>query len=467
MKYIIYGAGEDGKQACYDLSWNRVAYFCDVKQAGNFLYKRRIISIEDMLLKYATGNYIIVIASSRYHLEMEMLLKSRGVDKYFVYNRNAFAEVEKHYPYYVLYGKALRMDYTELMMHYRIRRYGHIAISNINLALPYLISEIYFQCEDFRIDYIIDDNVKQTYFYMGIPVVRSCQALANIDCLVINSSCQESNIRDGLPIKPSFDIVDCFDTIKFIPEYRHPELARYKNIHAGKRCFIIGTGPSLRMADLDALDEHEEVSFSVNYIFKCFNKTKWRPTYFVSTDFVASSFPEADIYNYVSREVTDAFYSDPIHWKACAHGIISDRNCVHMDIGDINTDKCMPRFSDDITYGTYDGNTVLYICIQIAYYMGFKEMYLLGADTDYSGDNAKDHFAENYYSKELEDELNYNEPNGMSYEYRYGATWLQSVKNAFRKAELFSRVNGFRIFNATRGGKLEEFERVDFDSLFA
>ena len=43
-------------------------------------------------------------------------------------------------------------------------------------------------------------------------------------------------------------------------------------------------------------------------------------------------------------------------------------------------------------------------------------------------------------------------------------TW--EMNTAYEAAEEFSRELGFRIYNATRGGKLEVFERVDFDSLF-
>ena len=40
------------------------------------------------------------------------------------------------------------------------------------------------------------------------------------------------------------------------------------------------------------------------------------------------------------------------------------------------------------------------------------------------------------------------------------------MKVAFEFAEEYSKEHGFRIYNATRGGALEAFERVDFDSLF-
>ena len=39
------------------------------------------------------------------------------------------------------------------------------------------------------------------------------------------------------------------------------------------------------------------------------------------------------------------------------------------------------------------------------------------------------------------------------------------MTRAYISAEKYSREHGFRIFNATRGGKLEVFERVNFDTI--
>ena len=78
--------------------------------------------------------------------------------------------------------------------------------------------------------------------------------------------------------------------------------------------------------------------------------------------------------------------------------------------------------------------------------MGFKEIYLLGVDCNYKG---KLHF---YNSDKLEKKMiNHNE-DGM-------------IK-CYRSAKKYADEHGIKIFNATRGGALEVFPRVDFDSLF-
>ena len=59
-------------------------------------------------------------------------------------------------------------------------------------------------------------------------------------------------------------------------------LKQFQNIHIGERCFIVGNGPSLRCEDLDMLKQ--EITFGSNYIYKIFNKTDWRPTYYFNSD---------------------------------------------------------------------------------------------------------------------------------------------------------------------------------------
>ena len=65
-------------------------------------------------------------------------------------------------------------------------------------------------------------------------------------------------------------------------------LRECKDIHKGKRAFIIGNGPSLTKEDLEMLTN--EITFASNRIYKMFDDTEWRPKYFtISDDGVARS----------------------------------------------------------------------------------------------------------------------------------------------------------------------------------
>ena len=109
-------------------------------------------------------------------------------------------------------------------------------------------------------------------------------------------------------------------------------------------------------------------------------------------------------------------------------------------------------FSMNIDRFMYNGYTVTYVCIQLALYMGFKEIFLLGVDFNYSDDvySESNHFKG--YQKHYKDiRLNEIKPERML--------------NAYHKAKKIAEAEGKRIYNATRGGKLEVFERRTLDSL--
>ena len=61
-------------------------------------------------------------------------------------------------------------------------------------------------------------------------------------------------------------------------------LLQYKGIHQGKRCFLVGTAPSLELDDIELLRRHNEYTFSCNSIISIYNWTTWRPTYFLVID---------------------------------------------------------------------------------------------------------------------------------------------------------------------------------------
>jgi hypothetical protein len=92
-----------------------------------------------------------------------------------------------------------------------------------------------------------------------------------------------------------------------------------------------------------------------------------------------------------------------------------------------------------------------HICIEFAIYMGFKEIYLIGVDNDYS-------FG-----------INNNHAVGMKVAPYMVKSWAPNMSYATKEYELyeeFSKSCGVKIYNATRGGKLEAFERCDIDGLF-
>lgn len=226
-------------------------------------------------------------------------------------------------------------------------------------------------------------------------------------------------------------------------------LADLKGIHEGERCFIIGNGPSLRYEDLDKLQN--EYTFAVNRIYLSFDETKWRPTYYAIQDSkildqYADDVANLDLpYKFVPKQ-----YEGKI--KNPKGQVFYYNYTVRL----FNGTSAM--FSDDISQVTYEGGTVTFLCMQIAFYMGFKEIILIGNDFNYSLEKTKDGVVVNNVKDYFTDKYIGNTDTRF---YPRMDLCAQGFELARKKAE----EKGIKIYNATRGGKLEIFERKDFDSI--
>ena len=108
--------------------------------------------------------------------------------------------------------------------------------------------------------------------------------------------------------------------------------------------------------------------------------------------------------------------------------------------------------------------------LQLAVYMGFEQIYLLGMDFNYSVEQHKDgSITKNDVCNHMEImEIEHKMFDELIKE-RYGVTYLADVDlqlAAFQSAKKYTDEHNIQIFNATRGGKLEAFKRVEFEQLF-
>lgn len=227
---------------------------------------------------------------------------------------------------------------------------------------------------------------------------------------------------------------------------RYEDLKKYKGMYNNSRCFIIGNGPSLRIDDLNRICKDKICSFGLNLIYKIFSDTIWRPTFLTISDYTIyrSYYDELANMNHESMFVRD-FYEmeDTPHINGINYFPSSGRRAYY--------DKQL--FSEDITKNVYSGYTVMYDALQIAIYMGFKDIYLVGADFSYFGEAIKQ--GNHIYDYKEKDRRNVS-----------GTIHIDVSLNAFKMARRYAEENGIRIYNATRGGKLEVFERKNLDELF-
>lgn len=234
------------------------------------------------------------------------------------------------------------------------------------------------------------------------------------------------------------------DAYKELKYKSNSNLKKYENMYRGKRCFIIGTGPSLTIDDLETLKKNGEITFASNKIFKVFEHTNWRPNLYCVIDKLVLQQYEDEIRNVDAKH------------KLIASGVITENTDENIDFFKLVhipfTEEDFPEFSECPDRYVVEGFTVTYAMIQWALFMGFKEIYLLGIDFDYgSKECGYKHFC-----------ANYDKPGEIVNEPRLGKCLM-----AYKKADIVAKAHDVEIYNASRGGKLDVYTRCSFDKLFS
>lgn len=250
------------------------------------------------------------------------------------------------------------------------------------------------------------------------------------------------------------------DSIRRLPElpaaYLHPwrresikRLAALKNIHKGKRAFIIGNGPSLKQTDLSKL--RDEITFGMNRFYIAFPEIGFQTTYLCA------------INDLVVEQFADDFLALPIPqfiaWRSHRH--YNPQTPISNLPTFVYTAYTGPRFAADVRSRVWEGATVTNFALQIAYHMGIKQAILIGVDHNFASKGAANktvisqgddpnHFLPNYFGRGVRWQLPDLDTSEVGY---------LMARNAYAKA-------GRKIVDATVGGKLTVFPKVDYESLF-
>jgi len=251
-----------------------------------------------------------------------------------------------------------------------------------------------------------------------------------------------------------------YDGIRRLPQlpaaYLHPwrresirRLTELKDINKGKRAFIIGNGPSLKQTDLTKLKH--EFTFGMNRIYLLFPELGFHTTYFCATnDLVIEQFHE---------DILALPMPKFLAWRS--HHYFS----TSLQLSDIPTflytSYTGPRFSPDVRGRVWEGATVTNMAFQLAFHMGFEKVILIGVDHNFTskgeanktvisqGDDPN-HVSPNYFGKGIKWQLPDLDTSEIGYAF---------ARDTYQKA-------GREVLDATVGGKLIIFPKVDYNSLF-
>lgn len=232
-------------------------------------------------------------------------------------------------------------------------------------------------------------------------------------------------------------------------------IRRFHDRHRGESVVIIGNGPSLNQLDLSLLAEIPTIA--VNAIFLASDRMGFDPTYYVVEDTAVLRDNLDQIKEYkAGHRFFPSIYRDQI-------GRAPNTSYFRMNTGYYEGRSpafCVPRFSTNASQRLYSGQSVTIINLQLAYYMGFSEVILIGMDFSYTVPDSA--IVEGNRILSQGDDPNHFHPDYFG----KGKVWkdpkLDRVLANYQLAKLMFEADGRRIVNATHGGKLELFDRVEY-----
>ncbi|WP_170124789.1 6-hydroxymethylpterin diphosphokinase MptE-like protein [Roseinatronobacter thiooxidans] len=220
------------------------------------------------------------------------------------------------------------------------------------------------------------------------------------------------------------------------------ETKKIINIAKRKRCFVIGNAPSLANLPLHYL-ENEDI-FCVNRGMRATALSLPNPKYLVIGDPLVFKSHKLELLN-DAMLVDEIFIGSNCLWRL-------NPEIPLIPYGTSGLKLSLSPFSPAPLH-FHRGETVVALATQIAYCMGYEDIYVIGVDLDYSGPNT--HFFGG--GQKEKERLQGHRPGGAG---------ADITNYAFRNMNIVFEGSGCRIYNAGRGGKLDSIPRVTFEDLF-
>lgn len=193
------------------------------------------------------------------------------------------------------------------------------------------------------------------------------------------------------------------------------KISELANVHEGKRVFILASGPSLAKLDLSRLARRMVIGLNRSCLV----------------------YPETHYHVTMDQRLFD-LHGEDLHKTRCL--ITLEDRPWGMPLHLLGAEG----FSWDLEEGVYSGYTVSYFALQVAVYLGFKEVVYLGLDLKNEG--RQTHFFGSDFHSLNHDNTEYPRMHRML---EYGASLL--------------RTKGVTIFNCSPVSDLAGFEKISYD----
>lgn len=242
-------------------------------------------------------------------------------------------------------------------------------------------------------------------------------------------------------------VADARSLVEYTLDRRGRESARslrtMKDRYRGERCFIIGNGPSLRDMDLAPLrDEH---TFGLNRAPLLFRRTGFETTFLVCVNRL--------VIEQSGGELLDTSCAKFVSWGG-RRFLPGSADVIYL------RSVRGPRFSEDPSHGIWEGGTVTFVAMQLAFHLGFENVVLIGVDHSFTTTGPA-----NQETTSAGDDPNHFDPSYFGKGYRWHLPDLEKSEVAYRLARSHFEAAGRTIVDATVGGKLTVFPKASYAEL--
>lgn len=256
--------------------------------------------------------------------------------------------------------------------------------------------------------------------------------------------------------------------------YLLKENYKFKDIHKGERCFILGNGPSLETVDFSKLQN--EITFTVNQISRRSDFMLLKTNYHLWVDerfFNINKNKEEDLELIKTMESVNTKDNVPtVFYKLPAYDMVKEFDLdKQLDIhyfmengsgvevnGSCDFCKFIPSFS-----------TVVQYAVLLAVYMGFKDIYLLGCDCTGIINTVQSRIGSSgsmaYGYSITENERKRMEKSNTMYPIQDELRWYANIFDEYELLKKYCLEKKVNLFNATKGSLIDCLPKVDFGEL--
>ena len=226
------------------------------------------------------------------------------------------------------------------------------------------------------------------------------------------------------------------------------KISRLEGAYKGERCVLMANGPSLAKMDFDQIKD--EYSFGLNRIYLLFDKLPFEPNFYVCVnELVLEQF---------APEISQLRMMKFVNWNRKQYFNPEDEKLAFVKLGM----RLGDQFGANLLKPISSGGTVTFVALQTAYYLGFKEVIIIGMDHNFVDKGTPNKTVERTASQDE----NHFQPNYFPKGSKWQLPDLRRSEVAYALAREAYEKDGRKIIDATEGGKCQVFEKAQFSVVF-